>query len=243
MVNTCVVWGCTNRSKAGDSSLRFYDIPKVIEHQGIQTKELTSERRRIWLARINRADFLPDPSKRHFKVCSDHFIQGIKADVFDKTNPDWAPSLKLGPLEMNGSESSKKRYDRMQARKEKKVKFQTAEALLQLQETPNIEEDMREIETTDISGDPSDSDKVNCTFLLEGTLESRKRKVESEEQQEIKRLKQENNSLKEKLCASKGDVSPETFKDEEKAKHYTGLSYSILMALFSFLEPNILGLP
>lgn len=76
MVNTCVVWGCTNRSKPGDSSLKFFDIPKVIEHQGIQTKELTSERRRIWLARINRADFSPDPSKRHFKVCSDHFIQG-----------------------------------------------------------------------------------------------------------------------------------------------------------------------
>ncbi|XP_048749237.2 uncharacterized protein LOC125661304 [Ostrea edulis] len=239
MVNTCVVWGCTNRSRPGDSSLKFFDIPKVIEHQGIQTKELTSERRRIWLARINRADFSPDPSKRHFKVCSDHFIQGMKADLFDKTNPDWAPSLKLRPTQTNGLESSKKRYERTQTRKGKKVKFQTAEALLKLQEIPHSEEDMREIESTDINCDPPDSDSGKCTFLLEGTLECRKREMESEEEREIKRLKQENLALKEKLCAGTGEVSPETFKEEEKVKHYTGLSYSILMALFSFLEPHI----
>lgn len=172
-------------------------------------------------------------------TCIDIFFSGMKADLFDKTNPDWAPSLKLGPTQTNRSESSKKRYERTQTRKEKKVKFQTAEALLKLQEIPHSEEDMREIESTDINCDPPDSDSGKCTFLLEGTLECRKREMESEEEREIKRLKQENLALKEKLCAGTGEVSPETFKEEEKVKHYTGLSYSILMALFSFLEPHI----
>ena len=76
MVNTCVVWGCTNRSKPGDTDLKFFDIPKVIKHQGIQTEQLSTERRRLWLARINRANFDPNPSKRHYKVCSAHFIAG-----------------------------------------------------------------------------------------------------------------------------------------------------------------------
>ena len=76
MVNTCVVWGCKNRSNGADTHLKFFDIPKVISHQGIQTKDLSNERRRLWLARINRAGFNPDPSKRHFKVCSEHFLNG-----------------------------------------------------------------------------------------------------------------------------------------------------------------------
>jgi len=75
MVNTCVVWGCTNRSGVEDSTKKFYNIPKVITHQGRKvTEELSSERRLLWLSRINRANFNPDPNKKHYKVCSDHFI-------------------------------------------------------------------------------------------------------------------------------------------------------------------------
>lgn len=47
MVNTCVVYGCTNRSQSGENSLKFYEIPKVIVHQGRVTEELTKERRRL----------------------------------------------------------------------------------------------------------------------------------------------------------------------------------------------------
>jgi hypothetical protein len=85
MVKTCVVWGCTNRAGVGDSTIKFYDIPKVITHQGKQTEELSSERRVLWLSQINRANFNPDPNKRHFKVCSDHFISGMNICIFKKT--------------------------------------------------------------------------------------------------------------------------------------------------------------
>ena len=85
MVNTCVVWGCTNRAGVVDSTSKFYDIPKVITHQGKQMEELSSERRVLWLSQINRANFNPDPNKRHFKVCSDHFISGMNICIFNKT--------------------------------------------------------------------------------------------------------------------------------------------------------------
>jgi hypothetical protein len=58
MVNTCVVYGCTNRSTDGHSELKFFDIPKIVKHQGNRTEELTTERRRLWLARINNVTYL-----------------------------------------------------------------------------------------------------------------------------------------------------------------------------------------
>jgi hypothetical protein len=48
----------------------------------------------------------------------------------------------------------------------------------------------------------------------------------------------ENASLKEKLYAGTGDICPETFKEDDKVKHYTGLCYKTLMALFIYLEPG-----
>lgn len=61
----------------------------------------------------------------------------------------------------------------------------------------------------------------------------------SDDQQEVKRLKLENASLKEKLYAATGDICPETFKEDDKVKHYTGLCYKTLLTLFTYLEPNI----
>ncbi|KAL5011770.1 hypothetical protein ScPMuIL_010321 [Solemya velum] len=111
---------------------------KVIYSQGTETEKLSSERRNLWLARINREGFDPDPTKRHYKVCSDHFITGKKADLYDNTNPDWAPSQKMGPqlpdsCPSTDPRSSKKRYQRAKGRQEKVKRFKAAEALLDLQ--------------------------------------------------------------------------------------------------------------
>ncbi|KAL5011769.1 hypothetical protein ScPMuIL_010320 [Solemya velum] len=124
MVHTCVVWGCTNRADAGATKKQYFDIPKVIYSQGTETEKLSSERRNLWLARINREGFDPDPTKRHYKVCSDHFITGKKADLYDNTNPDWAPSQKMGPqlpdsCPSTDPQSLKKRYQRAKGRQEK----------------------------------------------------------------------------------------------------------------------------
>ena len=82
MVNTCVVSVCTNRAGVGDSTSKFYEIPKVITHQGKQTAELSPERKALWISRINRANFDLEPNKMHFKVCSDHFISGMNICIF-----------------------------------------------------------------------------------------------------------------------------------------------------------------
>lgn len=65
-------------------------------------------------------------------MCSEHFISGMKSDLYDKTNPDWAPSLKLGYHQSDEALSLKKRHERTQARTKRKSQHQAAQALLEL---------------------------------------------------------------------------------------------------------------
>ncbi|XP_060081178.1 uncharacterized protein LOC132560527 [Ylistrum balloti] len=240
MVHTCVVWGCTNRADPRSTKRQYFDIPKVIHHQGENTERLSLERRNLWLARINREGFDADPNKRHYKVCSDHFIAGKKADLYDNTNPDWAPSQKMGP-ELQGScptpdpQSTKKRYQRAKSRQEKVKKFKAAEALLDLQKdtslcvVPNTDTtrgtDKAEIENYHICEKPADDTPTD------GQLVEMMRS-------ELQRLTSENMELKDKLKETV--LSPETL-DDEKAKHYTGLDHDTLMTVYHFLEPSIPG--
>ncbi|XP_060789822.1 uncharacterized protein LOC132894251 isoform X1 [Neoarius graeffei] len=132
MVHTCCIHGF--RNKSGDDVKRsFYVIPTVREHEGEQTKKLSIQRRNLWLARINRKDFQPS---KHSRVCSDHFISGTSTDLYDTTNPDWAPSRKLaaGSVSPDQKATMNKvtRYERAKARKEKKERFEAAGALRQM---------------------------------------------------------------------------------------------------------------
>jgi hypothetical protein len=161
----------------------------------------------------------------------------MRSDLYDRTNPDWAPSLHLGPHQSDKTQSSKKRYERKQARNERRTHHEAAEVLLQLHSanTATANEDHEEMIVplceTNMFNRPV------CTFNLVSSLSTEHE--ETEDQKEVKRLRQENHKLKEKLNAGTGDVCPDTFKDEEKVKHYTGLCYTVLMALFTFLEPYI----
>ena len=85
---------CANRSDR-DKGIRFYRLPSVITHQGVQTKERSQERQLAWLAKIRREDLLPGQYK-NVRVCSTHFLSGAPSTLYDVTNPDWAPSLNLG---------------------------------------------------------------------------------------------------------------------------------------------------
>ena len=53
----------------------FFRFPSILLHQGEETKKLSEERRRQWLANINRAN-LDDAKADHSRVCSNHFISG-----------------------------------------------------------------------------------------------------------------------------------------------------------------------
>jgi hypothetical protein len=77
-------------------------------------------------------------------------VSGNKADLYDRTNPDWAPSLKLGPQEKENqcaTLSSKKMYERTRTRDEQKTKVRTTQALLDLQSSQNEMSDEEAAET------------------------------------------------------------------------------------------------
>ena len=117
MVFTCCVVNCYNRS-GREKGVSFFSIPAVVEHQGDKTKELSMKRRHEWIKRINRKNWTPS---KYARVCSDHFLCGkcwpIFSDevghlnfflasqcvstgkpsmLYDDTNADWIPSLKMG---------------------------------------------------------------------------------------------------------------------------------------------------
>ena len=114
--------------------------------------------------------------------------------------------------------------------KEKKIQFNAAHALSELQ--------VAEIDTEETLLDVEKSDQSHCAFKWLTAL-SNAIEPESDDQQEVKRLKLENASLKENLYTGTGDICPETFKGDYKVKRYTGLCYETLVALLTYLEPNI----
>lgn len=73
MVNYCRVLGCHNRSDR-EKNLHFYRLPKIILNQGEEHKQLSEERRRLWLARLNQN--LMGKNLDNIRVCSAHFIKG-----------------------------------------------------------------------------------------------------------------------------------------------------------------------
>ena len=75
MPQLCAVFGCSHNSKREKAKFQFFRFPSILLHQGEETKKLSEERRRQWLANINRAD-LDDAKADHSRVCRNHFISG-----------------------------------------------------------------------------------------------------------------------------------------------------------------------
>ena len=79
MVNFCAVYGCSNRSNR-EKDKSFFRIPKVPVNCDDLTRNLSTERRHLWITRINRKN--AELSGSHHRVCSDHFISGICCEYF-----------------------------------------------------------------------------------------------------------------------------------------------------------------
>ena len=138
MVNSCCVFKCTKR-QGRDKVVYFFSIPAVIEYQGAKTKELSFKRHQAWILNINRKEWTPSKSSR---VCSEHFLSGKlynnnymelnckyfnvgasfigrPAPLYDSTNPDWVPSLKMGYETSHTPDQE--RYTRLCLRKKRKI--------------------------------------------------------------------------------------------------------------------------
>ena len=88
--------------------------------EGEKTRELSENQRRCWLAAINSGDLKPE-NYSFLRVCSDHFIKGKPAALYEESNPDWVPSLKLGHGEKRSLAISS-RHDRAVERSAKRKK-------------------------------------------------------------------------------------------------------------------------
>ena len=71
--NFCNVEGCFTRSeddKVKDKQVHFYRLPAIISHQGKETEQLSAERRRLWLAKLNQD--ISGKNLSNIRICSDH---------------------------------------------------------------------------------------------------------------------------------------------------------------------------
>ncbi|XP_068204708.1 uncharacterized protein [Palaemon carinicauda] len=148
----------------------------------------------------------------------DLFLESRPAALRDTTNPDWAPSVKLGHDKNTTSPCAADRYQRKRLRTERIAEELAAAALLDL---GNIE----------AKGD-GDSKSVEVqTDLTSETIIAM--------QEEINRLMDENKILKEKI--DQLTLNEDFFQgNDESVSFYTGLlNFLILMHVLNFMSPYL----
>lgn len=156
------------------------------------------------------------------RICSEHFFSGKKADLYDRNNPDWCPTLRLGgsnpepvvSTPLHSATPHVDRYKRVQERSKRK----------RLELIQNDEESTFESSDSGCEGVASQTD-MDGIFINSMDCE-------------IRRLREENLKLKKDNVVR---LSKEDFEGNcEKVKHLTGLStFALLMTLFSYLEPHL----
>lgn len=95
MVNFCAVIGCSSRSGKGNEGVSFFRIPQVRSRLGNDYQELQKIRRMKWILALRRKD-ITEKKLEHFRICSKHFLKGKPADLLNRADPDWVPSLMMG---------------------------------------------------------------------------------------------------------------------------------------------------
>ena len=234
MVNCCSVVGCSNRSDR-EKDRSFHRLPEVITHLDGQTREYSTERRNKWLSNIRRADL---DGKKFVWVCSDHFTTGKPATLFQKSHPDWAPTLHLG--HSNVREETSSRWERRKERVDKRTASQVeglgqAPVALYHHDFGNIESptpDKPENNPYDVNSSPKFRSVEIQTELSMGDLDNIEQKLCA--------LDNENKRLKEKVVSVIPIDVQKLQQDKEMVVFLTGIpNYSLLMSLFSFLSESI----
>ncbi|XP_041349966.1 uncharacterized protein LOC121369152 isoform X1 [Gigantopelta aegis] len=197
----------------------FYRIPAIIRNQGQACETLSSQRRLKWLSRLNQ-DFT-GKNLGNVRVCSDHFIMGKPVDLYDETNPDWAPSLKMGHEKLGFFKTSKDRYERISKRKVT-IKAKATEMFPEEELCPNEA--------------PDDSTNTDCNVETQTDLNGFLIDAMSSE---LQALRLEMMDIKKHVAISKLCLSDLIGKDD-KVKFLTGLSsYDVLAMLYEYLKDFI----
>lgn len=217
MVNFCAVVGCGNRADRNKDK-SFYRLPAIITHQGEKTKEMSENRRRGWIAALRRQDIKPE-NYHHIRICSDHFISGKPADLYNSTSPDWIPSLSLGHNQAQQVDAS--RHIRTAERNAKRKKPQEGEFCAASKDT---------------EGSNDNSQVTVSTTTEEGVVGNEL------VCNKLKKAKEELCALTVELAKAKKELAAcneEGFKNnDDKVCFYTGLpGWEAFLVLLKFLEP------
>ena len=229
MVNCCSVFGCSNRSDR-EKDRSFHRLPKIITHLDQQTKEYSTERRNKWLSNIRRADL---EGKKFVWVCSDHFITGKPAALFQKSHPDWAPTLRLGHLNVKSETSS--RWERRKERSGKRTASQLEGLDRPTDVVHNTESFTFDEQSTNSDGISSSPKSISIGVQTDFSMLD----IENLEQN-LSSLEKENKGLKEKIISMIPIDINRLQQDNEMVSFLTGIpNYLLLMSVFSFLADSI----
>ncbi|KAM9321796.1 uncharacterized protein KZ484_021865 isoform 1-T1 [Pholidichthys leucotaenia] len=104
MGKCCCVVSCKSRShnRRGQKinvGIGFYGFPAWKRNSTAHVSDVTKRRRLAWVAAIGRPNITFDHTPVSMVVCSKHFHKGKPAYEMIECDPDWAPSLNLGPAE------------------------------------------------------------------------------------------------------------------------------------------------
>uniref|UniRef100_A0A8C6S5E0 THAP-type domain-containing protein n=1 Tax=Neogobius melanostomus TaxID=47308 RepID=A0A8C6S5E0_9GOBI len=127
MVIACCAVGCVNRQGC-KPNVSFYHIPA------------DQDRRRRWIAAINRKDWQPS---KYSRICSEHFLQGKKSQ--DPLSPDYVPSVfahTKSPAKRRALKTLQKYGMRQEIKRKKKLQSsqnEDASALLTVEATGSEE--------------------------------------------------------------------------------------------------------
>lgn len=148
------------------------------------------------------------------------FTSEKKADLYDRDNPDWAPTVDMGPKQFVSTDLAQ---DRFQRRLDRTRKGDAARTLLDFSEGAGTFPDV-EVET-----DPGISCQTDITCSGITAMDN-----------EILHLKTQNKELNDKLSGEQPYSIESMTGNDEKVKYFTGLTcFSVLFTLFQYLEPYI----
>ncbi|XP_041847555.1 uncharacterized protein LOC121643965 isoform X1 [Melanotaenia boesemani] len=228
MVISCCAVGCTNR-QGHKPGISFYRIPK------------NPERRRQWIAAINRKSWEPTALSR---LCSEHFLNGQKSD--NPLSPNYVPTVfahTKSPQKRKAITNLNNFQRREAMKKRKRQEGEHRQAAKQL----SMDKDTLSIGLQDDGHEDgiADEDAVigDCQASLSSSVMCQT-EMSSEDISsllfECQQLQKENTELKEKIrCLDLFEQNSFENKDE-KVKALTGLpNFQVLMAVFSFMKPSL----
>ena len=139
------------------------------------------------------------------------YFTGKPASLYDETNPDWAPTVKMSHDKLTSPDMQQKRHKRVEKREVKKQASAAAQSLLLL----------RHVDDGASSANPEEVLSVGTQTDIDSTLMDGINN-------ELKDLRAENIDLKQQAAVSELTLNNLEGKDD-KVKYLTGLSSFVVL--------------